>query len=393
MSKTDCPGLKWRKRKDGRRVPVWCAPAAAVKAGFNIKTWQMDWCPPEDLPLRCQMIWKEALDFIGKQRDPLEYTGTIASLMNLYVKHPSSSYRRLTASTIEVYNSYIDRIVQAYGGRRISNLTGLDIMRWHSEIQGDQHHIGAASMAVSVLKAALGFGQVCGFEDCAKLRTTMAALKLPSPRPRETAPDAKQVEAAMEAAWRLTRPSAALAIALQFETSARQYDVIGQWVPMSDPRPSTYFFLKKKWIGPAWACIDENKILEITPSKTERTTGKRVRVDLKLCPFVMRALQSVELQAGPLIIDDHTGQPFRPKAYVKLWQKIRREAGLPSNLWNRDLRAGAITEASMGGASADDRAKQAGHSVKINRKVYDRDVLESARRVSEARKKFREGKE
>jgi hypothetical protein len=35
MNKTDCPGLKWRKRKDGTCVPVWCAPPAAVKAGLE----------------------------------------------------------------------------------------------------------------------------------------------------------------------------------------------------------------------------------------------------------------------------------------------------------------------------------------------------------------------
>jgi hypothetical protein len=108
---------------------------------------------------------------------------------------------------------------------------------------------------------------------------------------------------------------------------------------MSDPRPSAYTWNGRKWRGPTWAgAISDDLIFEIIPSKTERTTGKRVRAD-------------------------------------------------------RDFRAGAITEASMGGASADDRAKQAGHSVKINRKAYDRDVLESARRVAEARKKFREGQE
>jgi hypothetical protein len=47
----------------------------------------------------------------------------------------------------------------------------------------------------------------------------------------------------------------------------------------------------------------------------------------------------------------------------------------------------------MAGASADDRAKMAGHSQPhVTRRVYDRDVLIGANRVAEARKAFREKK-
>jgi hypothetical protein len=159
---------------------------------------------------------------------------------------------------------------------------------------------------------------------------------------------------------------------------------------MSDPRPSAYTWKGKKWIGPMWSTIDENLIFEITPSKTART-GKHLRADLKLCPLVMRALQSIRRRSGPLIIDDRTGRPFLHEAYGQFWAKhIRREAGLPANLWNRDLRAGAITEGGMAGASADDRAKLAVHSAEVSRKVYDRDTLEAARRVAKARREFRE---
>jgi hypothetical protein len=54
----------------------------------------MSWCAPEDLPTRCRAIWAEALDFVHRRRDPLEYTGTVASLMDLYIKHSSSIWPR-----------------------------------------------------------------------------------------------------------------------------------------------------------------------------------------------------------------------------------------------------------------------------------------------------------
>jgi hypothetical protein len=41
---------------------------------------------------------------------------------------------------------------------------------------------------------------------------------------------------------------------------------------------------------------------------------------------------------------------------------VRKEAGLPRDLWNRDIRAGGVTEGGKAGATSDDRAKVAGHS-------------------------------
>lgn len=78
------------------------------------------------------------------------------------------------------------------------------------------------------------------------------------------------------------------------------------------------------------------------------------------------------------------------RQFQAVWQAVRGEAELSAELWNRDLRAGAITEGGMAGASSDDRAKLAGHSgTKTTRAVYDRNVLVASNRVAEARAKFR----
>ena len=66
-------------------------------------------------------------------------------------------------------------------------------------------------------------------------------------------------------------------------------------------------------------------------------------------------------------------------------------AGLPAALWNRDLRSGGVTEGQMAGAAAEDRAKMAGHSTKVNVRVYSRDTLAASNRVIEARERFRRG--
>jgi integrase len=69
-----------------------------------------------------------------------------------------------------------------------------------------------------------------------------------------------------------------------------------------------------------------------------------------------------------------------------LWRRCATQAGISSSVWNRDLRAGGITEARQAGAPTDDVAKTAGHASKrTTARVYDRDTLEAARRVAKAR--------
>ena len=107
------------------------------------------------------------------------------------------------------------------------------------------------------------------------------------------------------------RHRAAFAFAVQFETTARQWDVVGQWTRMDDPRPSALTFGSHKWIGPTWSAIDANLILTLTPSKTERSTGAKIHVDLSRCPMVVEELANIpqEARSGPLVVNEATGRP------------------------------------------------------------------------------------
>jgi integrase len=103
---------------------------------------------------------------------------------------------------------------------------------------------------------------------------------------------------------------------------------------------------------------------------------------------VIEELASVapEDRNGPLIVNPRTGLPYRQWYFREVWKRSAAEAGVPATVWNRDLRAGGITEARQAGAPTDDVAKTAGHSSKrTTARVYDRDTLEAARRVAKAR--------
>jgi hypothetical protein len=65
---------------------------------------------------------------------------------------------------------------------------------------------------------------------------------------------------------------------------------------------------------------------------------------------------------GPLVIDERSGLPYAKYAYARRWREFADAAGLPKEIWNRDYRAGGVTEGSDAGAEIKDVSKQAAHS-------------------------------
>ncbi len=87
-----------------------------------------------------------------------------------------------------------------------------------------------------------------------------------------------------------------------------------------------------------------------------------------------------------MIVSERSGLPWIDHDFRRSWRRVRELAGLPPELWSRDLRASAITEGRRGGAVNDDAAKVAGHTnSRITAEVYDRERLEAHRRFATAR--------
>ena len=93
---------------------------------------------------------------------------------------------------------------------------------------GGKPRVAAARMAITVLKNALTFATGCRKPGCKELRDILADMDFPAPRPRKEAPTAAEIVAARKAAHDLGHGPAALAYSLQYEGTARQWDVIGK---------------------------------------------------------------------------------------------------------------------------------------------------------------------
>lgn len=393
--KTQAPGLRWRGNS-----PMWRATKAAIASGYPVKSVNLSLYRNDKAKLvqRCERLQAEMLAWMsGRKGRVAEFDGTIKSLIQQYLHDPESGYRKLKASSRHGYDIYAAMIQATIGARRIEDCDGRDVNRWFAawsepSAKGQPRQIAKARFAIAVLKSALSFGIICRSPGCAAFKAILSEMSFPALKPRTAAPTAAHVIAARKEAHRRGHAAAALAYALQFDGVARQWDVIGQWIPIDDPLPSAVIAGRSKWIGPTWASIDGNLIFRYRPSKTEDTTGVDVVIDLRVCPMVMEELQHwpVEARQGPLIVNPNSGLPYSRTIYAALWRDIRAAAGIPPTFWNRDLRAGGITEARRGKADLDDLAKMAGHSERsTTADVYDRSHLEAARRVAAVRLKQR----
>lgn len=397
---TKAQGLKYRPRANGDSVPYWIAPADAIKDGYHTKSVNLTGLEGDELVARCDRLNAELRMWrAGLERGPVLFDGTFATLFDLYETDEESPYRDLRPGSLVPYRSYLRSLRGMIGKLRIDQQTGLDLKRWHKTWRAPgsdngPEKLGAAAMATAVLKAALKYGVAAKLRGCSDFYTCALATELPRPKARNSAPTADDIAAAREAAHATGQHSLALAYAIQFETSIRQWDVIGEWLPLSDPAVSSVLAYNQKWVGLDWSMIDADLILRLTPSKTRTRTGAAVEIDLKLCPMVLEEIVRIphEARVGPIVVSEKTSLPWLAQNYRYAWRKIRKAAGIGAHVWNRDIRAGGLTEARKGGASLEDASKMAGHrGVKTMATVYDRDRLEATRRAQTSRAAFRKG--
>ncbi|ACI92661.1 phage integrase [Afipia carboxidovorans OM5] len=396
-AKQPIPGL----RRQGSRL-LWRASKAAIAKGYPVKSANLTALAGDERLLRerCAKLQREMLEWItGVKRSIIEFDGTFRSVFDLYETDPQSPFHRLKPGTKHPYKTYM-RMMRAHIGHcHIDQTDGRDVRDWFKEWtkpekEGDPRTIAKANMALAVLKSSLQFAIECRKPGCVEFRACIPK-NLEKPKARRFAIPAGQVAKARAAAHEQQQPGAALAYALQFEGTLRQWDVIGQWVDMSDPRPSAIHHNGKKWFGPTWNDVDDNLILRWKPTKTEESSGEEIVIDLRACPMVMEELELTlaagKPLSGPLVVDRRTGQPFLSQPFETIWRKAATAAGISKKVWNRDLRKSGSTEARRSGASVDDLQKLMGHveGSKVTQDVYDLADLEAHRRIAASRVAFR----
>lgn len=385
------PGLKSRPRSNGTTAHYWVASAVARDAaGYPLKTVRVHGTDDE-IALRCQILTDELKEWLagkGIGTTP-EYDGTLKSVIRLYQQTKESPYLEIKSNTRSMYDESLTLLETSVGARRLEKVTGLDIRRWYQNFKepaadGKPERVRRAYKAMQLLRIVIGFGVVLNITECFRLKTVLEEMRFTVPKARTDALTFEQAQAICSKALEMDLPSIAVAQAFQFELTLRQIDVIGRWEKIDDPKSGGIVDRGQRWRdGLLWSDIDESGLLTKFTSKT----GQEAEHDTTAYPFLRSMIDLVpqEKRFGPIIRCEATGLPYRYRHFADVWRDVATKAGVPKNVWNRDSRAGGITEGSDSGADIEHLRHHANHSNVQMTMRYNRKTLEKTRNVAELR--------
>lgn len=324
------------------------------------------------------------------------FDGTLRTLIACYRTDPISTYHDCRFKTRENYDSLLRRIEREQGDTRIADIRSRDLKEWHRAWEGSdapgsptlpRKRTAMAHSLVGMLRTLVGYG-FTGLEDaeCERMSAILHKMRFPMSKPRTEIITAEQAIAVRRKAHEMGRPSIALAQAFQFDGTLRQKDVIGEYVPVSEPGSSDLISTRNraevpmKWLrGIRWEEIDASLVLRHVTSKIQ----KPIEIDLTCAPMVLDeiALLKDRPTHGPIIISEVTGLPWTNYEFRRWWRKIARACGIPDQVRNMDSRAGAISEAITAGAKIEHVRHAATHADIHMTARYDRNAADITRGV------------
>jgi hypothetical protein len=269
-----------------------------------------------------------------------------------------------------------------------------DFRRWYDAAKKPKapsgpERIDRACKIIKMLRELFKYGVTAELAECKRLREILLEAEFRQPARRKVKLEFVHVDACIERAIEMKRVSLALGTGLQFETTLRQRDVIGEWEPIPAGEAATGIVLNgRRWVkGLTWADLAND--LEVYKDTTK--TGQTAAHDLKLCPLVLQVLAHVpaDRRVGPLVIDEASGRPYAEFVYPREWRIVARAAGIPAHVWNMDARAGGISEADDAGADLDDIRSSAAHAQASTTARYVRGTIGKSRKVKELRNAHR----
>jgi hypothetical protein len=390
-------GLVWRARNRGW-VATWQCRADIAKRGFKPTTvpiWRgAEPSEPDrrNIIAQCELMQAEMLRFANDVKvEVVTFDCTIRSLIECYRTDPDSPFRKNRYQTRKHYESLCRRIDKDMGDKTIEEIDARAMLRAY-EGWSEGGKIPMAHSLVGMFRSLITFGAtLLKDKNCRALKGDLSDMRFKMGQARGERLTAEQAAAICAKAHDMGLHSLALAQAIQFECMLRQRDVIGEWVPMSEPGISDVTHDGQKWLrGITWAEIDANLILRHVTSKRQ----KMVEHDLGVAEMVQAEFARIGTlpTSGPVVVYEITERPYSAHQFRALWRDVARAAGVPDAVRNMDSRAGAITEATEAGAELEHIKHAAAHSDIAMTQKYARAPAEKTRGVAVKRAEHRKNK-
>jgi hypothetical protein len=266
------------------------------------------------------------------------FDGTFAGLIDTYRTHEASPYHKLKHKVRSSYDYMLNRIKKDVGGERIADWSADKVQSIYDDTWAAGGKVSMGHTLIGKLRLLTSFGSVVLNDNaCTRLSTILGNMRFPLGEKRTevlTFDHARAIRAAAnnEFNW----PSIALAQAFQFELSKlRQVDVIGEWVPISEPGTSDITKGHEKWMnGLRWSDIDDGMILRRTVTSGRKNQQKVVEFDLKHYAMIMEEINRVPPwnRNGPIIICEYSNLPWSAAEFRRKWRLVADKAGVPTSL-------------------------------------------------------------
>jgi len=394
----NAPGISVRWKGDHWEA-AWRARGDLVKRGFlpkNQHLWSGTVPTPHEMAEisdTCRRLQDEMLIWGrgGLPEASATFDATVRTLVACYQTDPDSRYHKLRYQVRVNTDGNLKRIVLRHGHETLADIKARVLLVWHDEWSDGGTKLSMGHALIAHLRSLFSFGAtILEDPDCERLCGVMHKMRFPNAKPRVERLTAEQVVAFRKSArehfgW----DSMALAQALQFDLMLRQKDVIGEWIPITEPGLSDVTHKKEKWVrGLRWSEINENMILTHNTSKRE----KDLVVNLS---YASMFLEEMELgivtrsATGPMIISDITGLPWKATEFRRKWRLVADHAGIPKTVKNMDSRSGAISEATDAGIDLEHIRHAATHSDIQMTQRYSRGSAEKVENVQKLRLKHR----
>lgn len=397
----DAPGISWKRNKLGWKAR-WRARKDLIDQGWlprSLRLWASSKDEREPGPVSVRYIQDKCNDMQGQMitwsrggipAAPQKYDGTLGGLIRCYQTDVDSTYHKVRFATRRYYKALCRQLEKDHGDEIIADIKARQAKHWHEA--WTERGVAIAHSKVGMLRGLVNFGMtILEDDECARLSVILSKMKFPMAKPRTVQLTAAMADAIRAEAHRVGRHSIALAQAFQFDLMLRQKDVIGEWIPLSEPGISAVMDANNKWMrGIRWDEVSDDLILTHVTSKRQ----KEIVHDLKLAPMVMEELARLgeRPKSGPIVVSEYTGRPWTGNEFSRKWREIATNAGVPKNVRNMDTRAGAITEATQAGADLEAIRHAATHSdIKMTMR-YARGAEEKTATVARLRAEHRNKK-
>ena len=298
-----------------------------------------------------------------------------------YLHDHDSPFHDLKANTQVEYHRNIDRWERTIGTAHVGDMTYPVARSWLKAMTENGRSVAYQKRQFTMLRILANYGVLIHFEGAEPVSKVLSGMRLKNSKPRSVAPTSAEVEAIIKAADEAGDSIYALGLSLQWWLTLRAVDVRGQWLPGAKggiAKASSY------WAdGLTWDMINHDlSELRKTPSKTENALPDVLTFDLTPLPDLRARLAAIpETQRVGPVIRQKNGRPYSRRRWATLFKRYKTAANVPDEIWNMDLRAGAITHAVEVGASQIEVQHQANHSQASTTERYIRKRSRSVNKV------------